>query len=141
MRLSTREQAMIRATTEMVGRTGASDMQIRYHDDVDPVVWMGVAVYPPGSLRADGTRTSRQAFECAAGQSPIEAMWRLVEQLVTGGRCSHCGRSTRVERDFTVQHDDEFCWYKFDPELVTLRRSCEGIHSHEDCPDTCEHRR
>lgn len=126
MKFSTREQGMIQATTEMVGRTGASDMQLRYHDDVQPVVWLAVAIYPPGSLVADGSRTTREVFECAAGQSPVEVMWRLVEQLAVGGRCSHCARATRVERDFTVQHDDEFCWYKHDPELNTLRRSCEG---------------
>lgn len=140
MKFSNRETQMIQATSELVGRTGATDMQLRYHDDVQPVIWIGVALYERGTHMVDGSITDRTAFQVAAGPSPVEALWQLVTVLVNGGECAHCGKVTAIERDFTAQHDDDRCWYKFDPEVVTFRRSCEGIHEHEQCPPECEHR-
>lgn len=57
-----------------------------------------------------------------------KAVLRLLEQVVDGGRCTHCRRPTGVSEDWTatLPLEETFCWYVFDPELETFRRSCEG---------------
>lgn len=105
---------------EMIGRTGATNFQLRYSDDESPVVWMAVATY--------GDR-----FECAAAPAPLVAIFRLCDQLIDGVKCTHCGRIAAffeelVPRDTPVDAvaDAMFCAYRFDPELATFRRDCEG---------------
>jgi hypothetical protein len=107
------------AATDLVRRTGAKQVQIRFHDDEQPVLWMAVALYKDGRS------------EVAAALNPVRAMLRLCEQLVDGGKCTHCGRPTGLEPDGieTMPLNDVFCWYVFDPELKTFRRGCEGDHA------------
>lgn len=103
------------ASVDMLGRTGATSFQIRYDDEQDPVVWVAVAQW--GAV-----------FECAAGMNPLKAVLRLLEHVVDGGKCTHCRRPTAVSDDWTATMPlgDVFCWYIFDPEVKTFRRSCEG---------------
>jgi hypothetical protein len=102
--------------TEMLGRTGAASAQFRFSDDEQPVVWMAVALYPGGR------------WEVAAGHGPIEAGERLCEQVVDGGVCTHCQRPTMFDPDPAGASpiDVVVCAYRWDPELATYRRSCEG---------------
>lgn len=115
MKMSSREEQLITAATEMVGRTGATEMQVRYSDDEQPVIWMAVATYSGGR------------WETAAGQTPSRALYRLLEQLVDGGQCQHCGRPTGITERIDEQLLEQVvCWYQFDPELKVFRRGCEG---------------
>lgn len=110
---------LLTAGVDLLGRTGAKSIQIRYCDEEEPTVWMAVAEY----TRPEGTY-----FDTAAAMNPAGAVLRLVELMVDGGMCQHCKRPTAVEADFTANTplDELFCWYVFDPERKTFRRSCES---------------
>lgn len=116
------------AGVELLGRTGASSFQLRYSDDEEPVIWMAGAEW-------------RQGFECAAATSPLRAVLRLLDRVIDGGKCVHCQRPTGVTDDFSVTMpvNEVFCWYVYDPELKTFRRSCEGdaerrVGRNDPCP-------
>jgi hypothetical protein len=107
------EQALLAACVDMVRRTGANTVQVRYSDDEQPIVWMGVACYP------------RNRYEMAAGPTPEQALFRLLERLVDGGQCQHCTKPTGITDDFDAMPlTGHVCWYQFDPELKTFRRGC-----------------
>lgn len=109
------DDARFLATIDLIRRTGATEFQIRYHDDEQPVVWMAVA----------GTK---DGWEVDAALNPLKAVWRLVERLVDGGMCRHCSRPAGVSDNWEsgMPLSDVICWYIYDPELKTFRRSCEG---------------
>lgn len=107
----------------MLGRVGAVNVQIRSSDDEQPVVWMAVATFD---------RDGIEVHEAAAGLAPVDAVMRLCERVIDGGTCVHCGRLAGFEPDHSVATDTLLdralgaCWYQWDPELATFRRSCEG---------------
>lgn len=104
----------IAAGVAMLGRTGASSFQLRYH-----VVWLAVGEWQ---------RSGGSYFDAAAGMTPAAAVLRLCERVIDGGKCTHCGKPTMFHADLddapTVL-DELFCAYEWDPELSTFRRSCE----------------
>lgn len=107
------EQDLLMACIDMVKRTGAETVQVRYSDDEKPIVWLAVAGY-------QGDR-----YEVAAGAAPEQAMFRLLERLVDGGMCQHCKKPTGITDDFdSMPYARQVCWYQFDPELKTFRRGC-----------------
>ncbi len=113
------------AAIALLGRMGAVSFQLRYSDDPKPVIWIADAEW-------------RNSHECAAGMSVLAAVRRLLDVVVNGGVCAHCRRRTRVEHD-TNHHDDEWCWYSFDPAEETYRRSCKGritakVGRNDQCP-------
>ncbi len=61
-------------------------------------------------------------------EKPLRAALRLLDQLIDGGQCLHCKRPTGVSETFdgAMPLDDLLCWYRYDPELKTFRRGCEG---------------
>lgn len=102
-------------------RLGVTDVQVRYSDDQDPVVWMAVA-----SVRR---QTGGPVHEAAAALDPSEAIKRLAAQLVDGGQCAHCGKPTGFEVDWsapTFGTDQLVCWVTYDPELKRIRLGCGG---------------
>ncbi len=117
------------AVIDLLGRTGAKDFQIRYSDDQEPTVWIAVARY---SVRSPGDAFPTRHYQAAGGLTPDAAAYALLEQVLDGGMCVHCGRQTAVERQWD---DAEFlaelsavgvCVYAYDPETKRYRRSCEG---------------
>lgn len=97
----------------MLGRTGAQEFQLRYSDDQQPVVWMALAQW-------------HGHWEAMAALDPLQAVFRLCERVIDGGRCTHCQRPSAFTADFEpVPLDQLFCWYQWDPELETFRRGCE----------------
>lgn len=116
------------AAIDLVARTGAKSFQIRFSDDEEPTIWMAVAsfmVNNQGKVVKHG-RTKRH--ECAAAMTPVEAVLRLADQLIDGAQCSHCGRPSGVTKDWEgdMPLSNVVCWYRYDPELHTFRRGCEG---------------
>lgn len=113
------------AGVALIGRTGASEFQIRYDDEQVPVIWVALAGYkstdeslPP----APGMR-----YECDASVDPVRAVLRLCERLIDGGECQHCHRPTIFVPDTDTSLLDQMgCVYAWDPELATFRRGCEG---------------
>jgi hypothetical protein len=111
----------LRAAAELVGRTGAKQLQIRRCEEEQPTVWLAVACY--GEIVG--------VWQVGAGNEPLVAVLDLCNKLLDGGKCTHCHRPTGLSDDFgewgQMPMEDRFCWYKWDPELATFRRSCEGV--------------
>jgi hypothetical protein len=103
------------AGVKMVERTGSSQFQLRWSDDEEPTVWFAVAIYPD------------KRWDTAAGHNPFVAVARLLETLIDGGTCKHCGRPTGLDPTSleTMPMNKLICWYQYDPELKTFRRGCE----------------
>lgn len=117
------------AAIDMLRRTGAADVQIRYSDDQQPTVWFAVARWRIGDNGRPRGKGEINAWETAAGHSPDEALLRLCERAIDGGTCDHCQRATMFLADVgdvPTPLDPLFCSYQWDPELATFRRSCEG---------------
>jgi hypothetical protein len=86
------------ALVDVIRRSGAAEFQIRYDDEQDPIVWVAVVGHKMHNGRP---RT---------------------------GECAHCHRPTGISDDWTAEmpHAAHICWYIYDPENETFRRSCEG---------------
>ena len=113
------------AALDLLGRTGAGEFQIRYCEEEEPTVWMAIAHWPerPGLVI--------EHWDVGGGLNPWTAMLRLCESTIDGGTCIHCHKPTGID-DKPVDALDKatemiICWYRYDPELNTFRRSCEGI--------------
>lgn len=113
------------AVVDMVRRTGCAEFQLRYSDDEEPTVWMAVARYRRG---ADGRPQSTgeiNAFDAGAGADPYMAVCRLLDQVVDGGACVHCGRPTGFSPDpDSLPMGDFVCWYQYDPSTEKIVKGC-----------------
>lgn len=108
------------ALADLVGRTGASQLQVRESNEEDPTVFVAVAVYPDGR------------FESDSGRLPIDAIWRVAERLVDGGQCTHCRKATGLlepEGDLSAKSmrflGEVLCWYTYDPVAKRYRMGCQ----------------
>lgn len=105
------------AAVDLLRRTGIREFQIRYSDDIEPVVWMAVARWQ----MLNGVPVE------ADGRTQWDAGAALTQHALDGGRCAHCGRPTGVTDEITPMPAEHLvCWYQFDPELQVFRRGCEG---------------
>jgi hypothetical protein len=117
------------AATDMLWRTGSAEVQIRYSDDEQPVVWFAVARYRIGKDGLPKPTGPINSWETAAGRNPTDALLRLCERVMDGGTCAHCAKPSMFYDDLDdnpTPLDAAFCITSFDPELATFRRSCEG---------------
>lgn len=121
------QDARFIALIDVLRRSGASEVQIRYSDDEKPIIWMAVVGWRMYGGRPRSTGIINR-FETAAGLDPLSAAYRLAETIIDGGQCQHCGRPTGVSDDWVnkMPLDTHICWYIYDPENETFRRSCEG---------------
>ena len=107
------EDPRLPAAVALIGRTGAEEFQIRYCEEEEPVVWLAAARW-------------HDHWEAAGGTNPRQAIFRLCDQLIDGGRCTHCSRPTGFAAEFDdMPLGNTICWYQWDPELETFRRGCE----------------
>lgn len=115
------------ALVDVVRRTGAAEVQIRYDEEQQPIVWVAVAGYRVHGGRPRSTGKVNH-WKAAGAIDPLGAVYRLAEEAIDGGHCTHCQRPTGITDDWTVTMplDDLVCWYVYDPEMQTFRRSCEG---------------
>ena len=120
------EDPRIPAAIDLLGRTLADTFQIRYCDEEEPTVWIAVAHWPN---RPDVGIPEH--YEAAGGMSPWQALLRLCEAVIDGGTCRHCDRPTMIDDkppdDPLLALEALVCAYRYDPELKTFRRSCEGV--------------
>lgn len=118
------------AAVDLVRRTGASDFQIRYQDELEPTVWIAVAGHYVlhGQPVTVDTPGREQAWTTSSSLDPGRAVVALAATLLDGGSCVHCDRPSALEPyDLGTQLLDELvCWTQYDPELKTYRRGCEG---------------
>jgi hypothetical protein len=115
------------ALVDVIRRSGAAEFQIRYDDEQDPIVWVAVVGHKMHNGRPR-TVGKVNHYEAAGAMSPLAACYRLAEILFDGGECAHCHRPTGISDDWTAEmpHAAHICWYIYDPENETFRRSCEG---------------
>ncbi len=125
-------EARYLALVKLIERTGAVTYRIEHTEPANGVVmWIAISEH--------GRPTSPLIASAGAGASPLSATYELVSKLVDAGTCAHCGRASAVESldtplDVTLlgftDHQSgtvvDLCWYRYDPELRTYRRSCEG---------------
>jgi hypothetical protein len=101
------------AAVALIGRTGAKELTIGFSDEHVPAVWFAAVKY-------------RRAYEAAGAMDPRQAVLRLLDQLLDGGACTHCGKPTGVTvKQGTQPLSALICWYQYDPEMKTFRRDCE----------------
>ena len=125
--MSEEDKAFMVACVDMTGRLGAETFELRWDDNegIGPVVWFGLAKFRKQSPIQRGVTVEH--WEAAAAMHPRPAMFRLLELLMDGGKCKHCGRMSGVTDSVdTMPWNSEVCWYQYDPELNTFRRGCEG---------------
>lgn len=113
------EDPRLTAAIDLIGRTGAQQVQIRYSDDEQPTLWLVAAKFPTDE---------GWAWEAAGAKGPLSAALRLLELVLDGGACAHCGKTSGVWEwwEKTPSLHTHICWYVLDPELGKFRRSCEG---------------
>lgn len=117
------------AAVDLLRRTGAAEVQIRYSDDEDPTVWFAVARYRTDDRGRPRPSGPINRWDVAAGQNPVRALLRLCEQTIDGAQCKHCRKPAMFHADLDLVPtalDPLFCSYEWDPELGTFRRGCEG---------------
>lgn len=116
---------------ELLRRTGADKFRVGYSDEDDgpPTVWYAVATW---TARAGGYKVrGQERHEAAAALDPVQATFRLCDQVITGGECTHCRKQTIFDVNpgdspFDALLDALGCVYAWDPELAVFRRGCEG---------------
>jgi hypothetical protein len=111
------------AGTVMIGRMGATNFQVRFCEEEEPTVWI---------VSARWERNNKERWEAAGALDPGTAMYRFLELVMDGGACLHCGKVTSIDdlpatTPMDTVMDKMFCIYRYDPELRTYRRSCEGL--------------
>lgn len=104
------------AALDLLPRSGAKEVQVRYDEEQDPIVWVATARWEPaGQL-------------CGCGFTPARALVSLAENAFDGGLCAHCGKPSGVTEEWREEMPlaTVLCWYVYDPETQRFRRSCEG---------------
>lgn len=107
------EDPRLPAAVAMLGRTGAKEFQLRHSpEDEPPITWTALARWD-------------RAWECAASMDPLQAVFRLCDQVIDGGQCTHCKKPAGFEPSIDPMPLSQFvCWYQWDPERETFRRGC-----------------
>lgn len=114
---SPHEDERLPAAVKLLGHTGAEEVQIRHSpEDEPPVTWSALGRWG-------------NTWETASAMNPLLAVFRLCDQVIDGGQCTHCARPTGFVRDTGPVILDEFvCWYQWDPSRKEFRRGCKDTH-------------
>lgn len=131
-------ERFIVATADAIGRSGASQMQLRYSDDEQPVVWFAVATWSAEmleKLKPSGRDDSSSGHsEAMAAMTPVDALFRLLEKIIDGGTCTHCGQLTALvdptEQNVTnLTRGIPACWWRYSPSLGKWQTGCEWMRT------------
>lgn len=110
------DEDALNAGLDLVGRTGAKEIEIGFvHDDVpaEEAGWYANAQY-------HGARVTAQDH-----QSPVEAVEALARRLLDGGLCAYCGQTIALG-DYPGRH----CrWTRHGDKWV---RGCAATHTERD---------
>lgn len=74
----------VQAIADLCGRSGARNMEIGFDDDVEPATWWAGVTYNGAKLHTDGW------------VHPVLAADALAAKILTGGCCTHCGRTVSL---------------------------------------------
>jgi len=107
------------ATVDMIGRTGAKNLQIGYLDEIKPTAWVAMATFDRG-------------HKTGSGLSLPEALWVLLEGLVDGGVCQHCHKVTTLlapteitGHPASVALSAATCVYTYREDVKAIRPGCQ----------------
>lgn len=113
------------AAIEVIRRTGAESVQIRYSDDEQPVVWLCVVTWRVNREGLPTRHGAGRAHEAAAALMPEDAIYRLAQRIVDGGTCAHCGKPAAFNADVADEPLSEvLCWWTWDPETDRYVQAC-----------------
>lgn len=104
---------------DMLRRTGARSVELRYQDDKEPTVWFAI-----GEWLVHGHTTT--TFEVDASTDPVRAVMRLCSRVIDGGQCQHCRRTsgfTSTSKPKTNQPN--ICWQRWHAATESFRRDCD----------------
>jgi len=101
------------AAVALLGRTGADEFQVRFSpEDEPPITWTALGRW--------GKR-----WECAAAMDPLSAIFRLCDEVIDGGQCTHCKKPAGFEPSIDEMPLNQFvCWYQWDPGTKEFKRGC-----------------
>lgn len=122
----------LQAAVDLLRRTGIREFQIRWCEEEEPTIWMAVVKHFVGPDGVPVPKGGKVVWETCSAMDPLTATLRLCSQVIDGGLCVHCKRPAGMEEDPLFDPIREassalICWYVYDPELNTFRRSCEGV--------------
>jgi hypothetical protein len=130
------------AAVDLLRRTGAREVQIRYSDDKEPTVWLVVVKWGVDSEtgkpipEAEGDGEFRH--DAAAAMTPLAAAFRLCERVLAGSYCVYCNRPAMFSGESLVPVVAAgTCWYLWDGERKAFRRDCEGVAQAPGRNDPC----
>lgn len=113
------DQDAMDAALELVGRTGAQNIQIGYPDDVPED--------NPGSTWYARAEFRKGQVHMANHPGPVEALEALARRLMQGGMCTHCGKTITLSDPQEPTGTVEFCrWTRQGAHWV---RGCTATHT------------
>ena len=96
--LTTDQNDALTAAVDVIGRTGAMDIEIGYDDDhAEPNWW-----YATCRIRTPASPTGWAPSTVTKQSSPVVAVEKLARRLINGGTCTHCGRVMSLAHDAGV---------------------------------------
>jgi len=122
------QEARLKAASDLVARTGARSLAIRYSEpdegDDGPIVWIAIAEF---------SRPKGAVSQVGAALSPVEAIHRLLDSLIDGGLCKRCGRATAFDGENMLRKGRlpdviegiPTCWITYDDDAEKYVRDCE----------------
>lgn len=122
------EDPRIPAAITLLGNTQARGVSIGYVDPEDEPGLEAIVWYAQASWTTTRNGEAGRMYHAGGGMTPWEALYGLLEKVMDGGTCAHCGKTAGVEEDFSalLPLPEHVCWWVFDPETKLFRRSCEG---------------
>lgn len=117
------EGSFVDACLTALGRAGALTVQLRRSDVEPPDLWLA---YCQRKLLPQAPATS----EVAAGMSPEDAVYRLLERVLDGSTCQHCGRTIGVVEVEDLPEDElitTLCWYSYRSSSKSIVAGCRVL--------------
>lgn len=87
-KLTTDENNQLIAAIDVIGRTGAADIEIGYDDEQRAPNWW----YATCKVRHPGSPSGWVTATIGGQLGPVVAAEKMARKLINGGTCTHCGR-------------------------------------------------
>lgn len=117
------------AALDLIRRSGALSVQVRYSDDEQPVVWMVVAEHKvdrrglPTSGKAE---PSSDHHTVGAGLNPVRAALMCAERLIDGRQCAHCLRPSALDTEEDGLNIPFACMVRYNATVEAYEQGCAG---------------